>query len=262
MPTADVVDHTVVSREEWLDARRALLAREKEMMKAQDALKRQVREMPWVKVEKPYVFEGRHGKRTLADLFDGRSQLFIKHFMMGPGQTAHCVGCFLEVDHLEGVLPHLENHDISYVAVARAPIEEIEAVRKRMGWRFTWVSSYNSDFNYDFNASFKPEELEAKRAFYNFQYADPMLEDRSGDSIFYKDDAGQIFHTYSTFGRGGEQFLGVYSYIDVTPKGRNENGPYQSLADWVRPRDMYGNGGMVEGSGRYHAAACGCAVHK
>jgi predicted dithiol-disulfide oxidoreductase (DUF899 family) len=262
MPTGEAVDHTVVSRQEWLDVRRALLAREKEMMKAQDALKKQVREMPWVKVEKPYVFEGQHGKRTLADLFDGRSQLFIKHFMMGPGQTAHCVGCFLEVDHLEGILPHLENHDISYVAVARAPIEEIEAVRKRMGWRFPWVSSYNSDFNYDFNASFKPEELEAKRAFYNFQYADPMLEDRSGDSIFYKDDAGQIFHTYSTFGRGGEQFLGVYSYIDVTPKGRSENGPYHSLADWVRPRDMYGNGGMVEGSGRYHTVACGCAVHK
>jgi predicted dithiol-disulfide oxidoreductase (DUF899 family) len=262
MPTGEAVDHKVVSREEWLDARRALLAREKEMMKAQDALKRQVREMPWVKVEKPYVFEGRHGKRTLADLFDGRSQLFIKHFMMGPGQTAHCVGCFLEVDHLEGILPHLENHDISYVAVARAPIEEIEAVRKRMGWRFPWVSSYKSEFNYDFNVAFKPEELEAKRAFYNFQYADPMLEDRSGDSIFYKDDAGQIFHTYSTVGRGGEQFLGVYSYIDVTPKGRDENGPYHTLADWVRPRDMYGNGGMVEGSGRYHTVACACAVHK
>lgn len=262
MPTAETVDHKVVSRLEWLDARRALLEREREMMKAQDALKQRVRELPWVKVEKAYVFDAPDGKKTLADLFNGRSQLFVKHFMMAPGQTNHCVGCFFEVDHVEGILEHLENHDISYVAVARALIEEIEVIRKRMGWHFRWVSSYNNDFNYDFNVSFKPEDMAAGRAFYNFRQGNPGIEDLSGNSVFYKDEAGQIFHTYSTFGRGGEQFLGTYAIVDVMPKGRDEQGPYRTLADWVRPKDMYGKGGMVEGTGRYHAPICACAVHK
>ena len=192
--------------------------------------------------------------------------LFVKHFMMGPGQIGgglyvnggQCVGCSFEVDHVEGILVHLENHDVTYVAVARAPIEEIEVVRKRMGWRFRWVSSYNSDFNYDFNVSFRPEEVATHGAYYNYRYTDPGLEDLSGDSIFFKDDSGQIFHTYSTYGRGGEEFLGAYRFLDVTPKGRNENGPYHSLADWVRLRSMYGKGGIVEGNGRYHAPSCSC----
>ena len=173
---------------------------------------------------------------TLADLFDGRSQLFIKHFMLGPGQLGQCVGCSLEVDHVEGVLVHLQNHDVSYAVVARAPIEEIEAVRKRMGWRFPWVSSYDSDFNYDFHVSFTPEEIAAGPCVLQLRIPDPGLEDRSGDSVFFKDDAGQIYHTYSTFGRGGEEFLGIYGILDVMPKGRDENGPYNSLADWVRPK--------------------------
>ena len=160
-----------------------------------------------------------------ADLFDGRSQLFIKHFMLAPGQTGQCVGCSFEVDHLEGILAHLENHDVSYAVVARAPIEEIEAIRKRMGWRFTWVSSYHSDFNYDFNVSFRPHDVAAGHAYYNYGYTNPGLEDRSGDSVFFKNDAGDIFHTYSTYGRGGEEFLGAYRYLDVMPKGRDENGP-------------------------------------
>jgi predicted dithiol-disulfide oxidoreductase (DUF899 family) len=157
---------------------------------------------------------------------------------------------------------HLQNHDVSYTAVARAPIEEIEAVRTRMGWRFPWVSSYHSDFNYDFHVSFTPEEIATGRAFYNYEYVHPGLEDRSGDSVFFRDGAGQIFHTYSTYGRGGEEFLGIYRYLDATPKGRSEDGPYSTLADWVRPKNMYGQGGMVEGSGRYHQAACACAVHE
>jgi predicted dithiol-disulfide oxidoreductase (DUF899 family) len=252
----------IVSREEWLEARKALMAKEKELTRLRDRLAGERRAQPWVRVEKQYVFDAPQGKVTLADLFDGRSQLFVKHFMMGPGQVEQCVGCSLEVDHIEGILVHLQNHDVSYVVVARAPIEEIEAVRQRMGWRFPWVSSYHSDFNYDFHVSFTPEDIAAGRAFYNYEYVNPGLEDRSGDSVFFKDEAGQIFHTYSTYGRGGEEFLGIYRYLDVTPKGRNEEGPYNTLADWVRPRTMYGKGGMVEGSGRYHQAACACAAHQ
>jgi predicted dithiol-disulfide oxidoreductase (DUF899 family) len=254
--------HTVVSREEWLEARKALIAKEKELTRLRDRLAAERRALPWVRVEKQYVFDAPQGKVTLADLFDGRSQLFIKHFMMAPGQVGQCVGCSLEVDHLEGVLVHLQNHDVTYAVVARASIQEIEAVRQRMGWRFTWVSSYHSDFNYDFHVSFTAEEIAAGRALYNYEYVNPGLEDRSGDSVFFKDDAGRIFHTYSTFGRGGEEFLGVYRYLDVTPKGRSEDGPYNTLADWVRPKNMYGEGGMVEGSGRYHRPACACAVHQ
>jgi predicted dithiol-disulfide oxidoreductase (DUF899 family) len=252
----------IVPREEWLEARKALMAKEKELTRFRDQLAAERRALPWVRVEKQYVFDAPQGKVTLADLFAGCSQLFVKHFMMGPGQVGQCVGCSLEVDHIEGALVHLRNHDVSYAVVARAPIEEIEAVRKRMGWRFTWVSSYHSDFNYDLHVSFTPEEIAAGRAFYNYEYVNPGLEDRSGDSVFFKDDAGQIFHTYSTYGRGGEEFLGIYRYLDVTPKGRSEDGPYNTLADWVRPKNMYGKGGMVEGSGRYHQPGCACAVHQ
>ena len=254
--------HKIVSRDEWLTARTALLDKEKAFTRLRDQLSAEQRALPWVRVGKEYVFDGPSGKVSLAQLFDGRSQLFIKHFMMAPGQTTQCVGCSLEVDHIGGILVHLENHDVSYVAVARAPIEEIEVVRKRMDWHFTWVSSYNNDFNYDFNASFTPEQITAGSAQVNFRQADPGQEDLSGDSVFFKDDSGQIFHSYSTYGRGGEEFLGIYRFLDVTPKGRNENGLYHSLGDWVRPHDMYGKGGMVEGNGRYHAPACACAVHK
>jgi predicted dithiol-disulfide oxidoreductase (DUF899 family) len=252
----------IVSREEWVESRKALMAKEKELTRLRDRLAAERRALPWVRVEKEYVFDTPHGTVTLADLFDGRSQLFVKHFMLGPGQVTQCVGCSLEVDHVEGLLVHLQNHDVSYAAVARAPIEEIEAVRRRMGWRFTWVSSYHSDFNYDFHVSFTPQEIAEGRAFYNYEYGSPPLEDLSGDSVFIKDDAGRIFHTYSTFGRGGEEFLGIYRYLDATPKGRGEDGPYRSLTDWVRPRNMYGQGGIVEATGRYHQPACACATHR
>jgi predicted dithiol-disulfide oxidoreductase (DUF899 family) len=262
---SDIRHHKIVSQAEWLVARKDLLKREKELTHLRDEITRHRLELPWVKVEKEYLFDATEGKVTLAELFDGRSQLFVKHFMMGPGAAHQCVGCSLEVDHVEGLLEHLENHDVTYVAVARAPIDEIEVVRKRMGWRFPWVSSYHSDFNYDFHVSFRPEDVAAGRALYNFQEAPEWavgIEDLSGDSVFYKDESGQIFHTYSTYGRGGEQFLGIYRYLDVMPKGRNENGPYHSLADWARPKNMYGKGGMVEPNGRYHAPSCECTVHK
>jgi len=263
--TDALAEHEVTSRADWLVARRDLLKREKELTRLRDQLSAERRALPWVKVDKEYVFDAPEGETTLTGLFAGRSQLFIKHFMMGPGQVTQCVGCSLEVDHLDGLLVHLENHDVTYAVVARAPIEEIEAVRKRMGWRFRWVSSYHSDFNYDFSISFTHEQLVTGRALYNYEKAPEWaaeLEDLSGDSVFYKDDAGQIFHTYSTFGRGGEEFLGIYRFLDATPKGRDENGPYQSLADWARPRNMYGVGGTVEPSGRYHQPACACTAHQ
>lgn len=256
------MQHQIVSRDEWQKARIALLAKEKELTRQKDRLSAERRELPWVEIEKDYVFEGPAGKLTLADLFDGRSQLFIKHFMMGPGQTHHCVGCFFEVDHMEGILVHLQNHDVTYVAVARAPIAEIETVRRRMGWQFPFVSSFGSDFNYDFNVSFTREQLAAKQATYNYSPFDFDIEDLSGNSVFYKDETGRIFHTFSSFGRGGESFLGAYGILDMMPKGRDETGPHHSLTDWVRPHDMYGKGGMVEPIGRYHKAGCGCAVHE
>jgi len=258
-------DHEIVSRGEWLIARRDLLKREKELTRLRDQLALERRALPWVKIDKEYVFDTSEGEVTLAELFDGRSQLFIKHFMMAPGQTTQCVGCSLEVDHIEGILPHLENHDVSYVAVARAPIEEIEPVRKRMGWKFRWVSSYHSDFNYDFNVSFTPEQAASGQAIYNYGTA-PIwaaeLEDLSGDSVFYQDETGRIFHTYSTFRRGGEEFLGIYRFLDATPKGREEDGPYHSLPDWAWPRNMYCKGGTVEATGRYHQPAFACAAHQ
>jgi predicted dithiol-disulfide oxidoreductase (DUF899 family) len=260
-PKSLVRGHNVVSKEEWAIARKELLGKEKQLTRLRDQLAVERRALPWVKIEKEYVFDAPEGKVTLANLFDGRSQLFVKHFMMGPGQVGQCVGCSLEVDHIEGLLDHLQNHDVSYAVVARAPIEEIEAVRKRMGWRFRWVSSYHSDFNYDFNVSFTPEQITTGRAFHNYEYKNPGLEDLSGDSVFFKDGTGQIFHTYSTFGRGGEEFLGIYRYLEATPKGRNENGPNHTLADWVRLRNAYNQGGTVEPNGRYHAPACGCAAH-
>ena len=263
--TDSLTGHEVVSRSEWLIARKDLLEREKELTRLRDQVAAERRALPWVKIEKEYTFDGPEGEVTLAELFDGRSQLFIKHFMMAPGQQTQCVGCSLEVDHTEGILTHLENHDVTYVAVARAPIEEIEAVRKRMGWKFRWVSSYRSDFNYDFNVSFTHEDAASGHAIYNFGVLPEWaagIEDLSGDSVFYKDDAGQIFHTYSTFGRGGEEFLGIYRFLDATPKGREENGPYHSLTDWARPRNMYGKGGTVEPTGRYHQPACACEAHQ
>lgn len=256
------MDHQIVSRDEWLKLRTELLAREKAYTQLHDELSAKRRALPWVKLDKNYVFDSPSGKVTLAELFDGRSQLFIKHYMMGPGQTHPCVGCAFEVDHIEGLLVHLKNHDVSYVAIARAPIDEVEVLRKQMGWHFPFVSSYHSDFNYDFNVSFTPEQVTAGKAFYNFRETNPGMVDLSGDSVFYKDDAGQIFHTYSTFGRGAEQFLGIYGYLDVMPKGRNENGPTHSLGDWVRPHNMYGQGGMVQSNGRYHAETCTCSAHR
>jgi predicted dithiol-disulfide oxidoreductase (DUF899 family) len=251
----------IASRDEWLVERKALLAREKEQTRLRDQLAAERRRLPWVPVEKDYVFEAPEGRQTLGDLFAGRSQLVVKHFMFGPGWQEGCVGCSFESDHVDGALVHLENHDVSYVAVSRAPLAEITPFKERMGWRFRWVSSFGSDFNYDFGVSFTPQAMADGTARYNYRDGPVPIDELSGLSIFAKDDQGRIHHTYSTYGRGAEEVLGTYIYLDLTPKGRNETGPRHDLTDWVRHHDRYGAGGRVAETGRFVAdepAAC-CA---
>jgi predicted dithiol-disulfide oxidoreductase (DUF899 family) len=231
--------HKTVSRDEWIAARRELLAKEKDLLRAADAVKRQARELPWVKVDKTYEFEGPNGKETLSDLFAGRSQLIVKHFMLGPGWEEGCIGCSFGADQVEGSVVHLINHDVMFVAVSRAAYPEIAAYHKRMGWKFKWVSSNGSDFNFDYHVSFTEADKARGKAFYNFELCDYMSDEMPGYSVFYKDDAGDIFHTYSVFARGTEQIGGVYGFLDMTPKGRNEP-PGGNLTSWVRRHDEYG----------------------
>ena len=210
------MQHEIASREEWLKRRIPLLEQEKALTRHRDLVSAERLRLPWVRVEKEYMFDGSDGRVSLSDLFQGRSQLYIKHFMMGPGAQHQCVGCSLEVDHMSDILPHLENHDVSYAVVARAPIDEIEMVRKRMEWKFLWVSSFNSDFNYDFHVSFNPEDVAAGRAEYNYGRAEwaAKLQDLSGRSVFYKNETGEVFHTYSAYGRGGEDVLSIYGILN------------------------------------------------
>jgi predicted dithiol-disulfide oxidoreductase (DUF899 family) len=249
-----MAQHSVVSQAEWIEARKALLAKEKEQTRLRDQISEARRALPWVKVEKAYVFDTPAGRKSLADLFDGRSQLIIKHFMLGPGWKDGCVGCSFECDHVDGALQHIKHHDVSYVAVARAPIDEIEAYRRRMGWQFAWVSSMDSDFNYDFFVSFTPEQVKKGEVYYNYETKPIPMEELSGLSVFYRDEQGQIFHTYSAYARGAEETLGAYMLLDLTPKGRNETGPQRNLTDWVRHHDRYGAGGHVDSSGRFVTA--------
>ena len=231
--------HKTVSREEWIAARRDLLAKEKDLLHAKDRLRQQTRDLPWVKVDKNYLFEGPDGKQTLAELFAGRSQLVIKHFMMGPGWKEGCLGCSFGADQVDGSVVHLMNHDVMFVAVSRAPYPEIAAYHKRMGWTFKWVSSHGSDFNFDYNVSFSDADKARGKVFYNYETMDYMSDEMPGYSVFYKDAAGDIFHTYSTFARGTELLGGVYGFLDITPKGRNEP-PGGNLTSWVRRHDEYG----------------------
>jgi predicted dithiol-disulfide oxidoreductase (DUF899 family) len=233
------MQHQTVSREQWTAARQALLVQEKELTRLRDQVSAVRRELPWVKVEKNYVFDGPNGKETLADLFAGRSQLVVKHFMLGPGWEEGCVGCSFGTDHLEGALVHLEHHDVTVVMVSRAPLAEIETFRRRMGWHVKWVSSFGGDFNYDFNVSFTPEQVASGKVPYNYGLTDRAGEEMPGMSVFHKDADGQIAHTYSTYARGGEVMLSTYSVLDMTPNGRNETGPNHNLGDWVRLHDRY-----------------------
>jgi predicted dithiol-disulfide oxidoreductase (DUF899 family) len=231
--------HPVVSREEWTAARLALMAREKELTRLQDTISAERRKLPWVRVDKPYLFDTLDGQKSLADLFDGRSQLFIYHFMFGPDWDVGCVGCSFFADHLDGANLHLSQHDLSVVAVSRAPLGKLQAYRERMGWRFPWVSSGGSDFNFDFNVSFRKEDLERGTAAYNFGTIAASMDENPGASVFFKADDGTVFHTYSAYARGDERSLGAYMFLDLTPNGRNETGPHYNLMDWVKRHDEY-----------------------
>lgn len=227
--------HAVVSRDEWLTARRELLKSEKEVTHLRDKVTQKRLSLPWVRVEKDYVFDTLDGPRTLAELFDGRSQLLVQHFMFAPGWEEGCTSCSFMADHTDGMNKHLSHHDVTMVAVSRAPLDEIERYRKRMGWQFRWVSSNGSSFNYDFRATFTPEEVASGHIDYNFGDWDELGEEWPGVSAFYKDEAGNVFHTYSTFGRGVEVMMGTYGMLDLTPKGRNEG----EGMEWIRRHDRY-----------------------
>jgi predicted dithiol-disulfide oxidoreductase (DUF899 family) len=229
-------NHPVVSRGEWLSARRALLAKEKEFTRLRDELSQQRRELPWEAVQKEYVFEGSDGKQTLAQLFEGRSQLIVYHFMFDPSWDAGCPHCSFWADNFNPVIVHMNQRDTSMIAVSRAPYAKLAAYQKRMGWNFKWVSSHGSDFNFDYHVSFTPEELAKKKAFYNFATQNPGSPEHAGTSVFYKDAAGSLFHTYSTYARGLDLQNTAYNYIDLTPKGRDEGGRSQY---WVRRHDEY-----------------------
>jgi len=251
--TTAAATQKVVSREEWLAARKDLLEKEKEFTRARDALNAERRELPWVKVEKQYVFDTPQGKKSLADLFDGRSQLIVYHFMWRKEFGEGCVGCSYLCDHVDGARQHLVQHDVNWVAISRAPLTELEGFKKRMGWNFPWVSSLESDFNFDYHVSFHAKDLVTGKVYYNYRETDASIEELSGMSVFYKDEKGDIYHTYSTYGRGNEEVLGTYMWLDITPKGRNETGPNHNLSDWVRHHDRYDAKGHVDATGAFIA---------
>jgi predicted dithiol-disulfide oxidoreductase (DUF899 family) len=231
--------HKLVSRDEWLIARKAHLAKEKEFSRARDELARQRRELPWVKVDKSYVFHGPGGKETLADLFGGRSQLIIYHFMLGPGWEQGCPSCSFLADHFDGAAVHLAQRDVTLVVVSRAPLQEIEAFKERMGWRFKWVSSHGNDFNHDYHVSFSKGEMDKGKVYYNYDMTEFGSEEAPGASVFYKDANGDIFHTYSCYARGLDILIGAYNFLDLAPKGRDEAALPWTMA-WVRHHDRYG----------------------
>jgi predicted dithiol-disulfide oxidoreductase (DUF899 family) len=230
--------HKVVSQEEWIAARKAHLAEEKALTKARDALSQKRRELPWVKVENNYVFDGPNGKETLGDLFGGKSQLIVYHFMLGPDWEQGCPSCSFLADHFDGAAIHLPHRDVSFVVVSRAPLPQIEKFKRRMGWKFKWVSSFGNDFNFDYHVSASPQEKASGEAFYNYELTTFPSEERPGASVFYKNAAGDVFHTYSSYGRGLDMLIGAYQFLDLAPKGRDEAGLAWSMA-WVRHHDRY-----------------------
>ena len=234
---AKTPQHPVVSPDQWLAQRKILLARERELTHLRDQVARERRALPWVRVEKNYVFETPEGPRKLADLFAGRRQLLVQHFMLGPDWKQGCPSCSFMADHTDGMTIHLEHRDVTFVAISRAPLAEIEKFKRRMGWKFKWVSSHGSDFNFDFGVSFTAEEKKKGKVTYNYAKGQPYESDElPGISVFYRDDAREVFHTYSTYRRGVEAMMGTYSLVDLTPKGRDESdGPMA----WVRHHDRY-----------------------
>jgi predicted dithiol-disulfide oxidoreductase (DUF899 family) len=237
-----IKDHPVVSRTEWIKARKALLKEEKEFTHQQEKLSAKRRELPWVKIDKNYRFQGPDGELSFADLFDGRSQLIVQHFMFGPDWEEGCSGCSFEADHVDPARVHFQQRDVSFVAIARAPYPKIAAFKRRMGWTFNWVSSYESDFNYDFGVSFTPEQLAAGPICYNYEMEKGEIDELPGLSVFHKDAEGNIYHTYSTFGRGVELLDGAYMYLDLVPKGRDE-AHLEQPSSWWRHHDRYDTDG-------------------
>jgi predicted dithiol-disulfide oxidoreductase (DUF899 family) len=232
------MQHSIVSQNEWLTARKALLAKEKEFTKTRDQLSTARRALPWVKIEKKYVFDG-SGKETLSDLFGGKSQLIVYHFMLGPGWKQGCPSCSFLADHFDGAVIHLAQRDVTLLVVSRAPLAEIEAYKKRMGWKFKWVSSFGNDFNHDLHVSFTPEEKARGKVDYNYSLTEFPSEEAPGLSAFLKNDTGEIFHTYSSYARGLDMLVGTYNFLDLAPKGRDEDALPWSMA-WVRRHDEYG----------------------
>ena len=231
---SNTVNHPVVSMDRWIAERKALLAHEKELTHLRDQIARERRALPWVRIDKPYVFDAPEGTRSLADLFEGRRQLLVQHFMLGPGWEQGCPSCSYMADHTDGMTVHLAHRDTTFVAISRAPLGEIQRFKQRMGWQFRWISSSANDFNKDFHVSFDAEDRVEGAVYYNYGIVDFAAEELPGVSAFYKDDAGTVFHTYSTYGRGVEVMMGTYNLLDLTPKGRDEPG---GGMEWVRHHD-------------------------
>jgi predicted dithiol-disulfide oxidoreductase (DUF899 family) len=237
MKNKTVKNQTIVSPEKWLAARRELLREEKEFTKLRDKLAAHRRELPWVKVDKAYTFESPTGRVSLADLFESRSQLVVYHFMFGPGWEEGCKSCSYVSDHLAPAVVHLQARDVAFAAISHAPFAEFAPFKKRMGWAFNWVSSHGSDFNHDYHVSFTAEELAKGKVYYNYSMLEFPMEEAPGLSVFTKDSNGEVYHTYSTYGRGLDQLIGTYTVLDLVPKGRDEDS--EATMSWVRYHDCY-----------------------
>jgi predicted dithiol-disulfide oxidoreductase (DUF899 family) len=258
--TKTQTQHPVVSQAEWLAARKELLAKEKSFSRQRDALSAERRKLPWVRVEKEYAFDAPSGKQSLADLFSGRSQLIVYHFMCGPAWEEGCPSCSFLADHFDGAAVHLAHRDVTFTAISRAPLPQIEAFRRRMGWRFPWASSHGSDFNYDYQASFRKDGQESGKVYYNYRDTHFPSGEGPGASVFYKDGAGNVFHTYSCYSRGLDILIGTYNFLDLVPKGRDETGLAYSMA-WVRHHDRYGEVQAIDPAAGYihpRVSAAGC----
>jgi predicted dithiol-disulfide oxidoreductase (DUF899 family) len=251
---SNIHSHPVVSRERWLAERKALLAHERELTHLRDRIAAERRALPWVRVDQDYVFHTAQGPRTLADLFEGRRQLLVQHFMLGPGWDQGCPSCSYMADHSDGMTVHLAHRDTTLVAISRAPLAEIQRFKQRMGWQFNWVSSHGSDFNFDYGVSFTPQEQAKNEVTYNYGRQPFESEEMPGISVFYRNDAGEIFHTYSTYRRGVEVMMGTYNLLDLTPLGRNERDVAYKM-EWVRHHDRY------EPQPAKTDACPGCAAH-
>lgn len=238
MKTTTQIQSKIVSPEKWLTSRLELLREEKEFTRLRDRIAQHCRELPWVKITKPYTFESASGRVSLADLFDGRSQLIVQHFMFGAGWEEGCKGCSFMMDHFNPTVPHLKARDVSFAAVSHAPLQEILPFKTRMGWDVNWVSSQGTDFNHDFQVSFTKEEMATGKVYYNYALRKFPHEEAQGISVFAKDAGGNVYHTYSTYGRGVETIMATYNLLDLVPKGRDEHGDEDGMA-WLRYHDSY-----------------------